>query len=136
MSSPAALRALPSIDELTSRVEDLEAPRSLLVTEARLVIAQMRAGILEGLNIDPASAEERLRESLANLSRPSLTRLINATGVILHTNLGRAPLGRFTPVEGYSNLEYDLARGKRGKRGFACLRSSGTLNRQTRDCSQ
>ncbi len=128
MSSPAALRALPSIDELTARVEDLEAPRSLLVTEARLVIAHMRAGILEGLNIDPASAEERLRESLANLSRPSLTRLINATGVILHTNLGRAPLGRFTPVEGYSNLEYDVARGKRGKRDSHV---SGALERLT-----
>jgi len=116
MSSPAALRALPSVDELTARVEDVEAPRTLLVIEARRVIAHMRAAILEGLDIDPASAEQRLRESLANLSRPSLTRVINATGVILHTNLGRAPLGRFTPVEGYSNLEYDLARGKRGKR--------------------
>jgi len=128
MSSPAALRALPSIDELTSRVEDLEAPRSLLVTEARLIIAHMRAGILEGLSIDPTSAEERLRESLANLARPSLTRVINATGVILHTNLGRAPLGRFTPVEGYSNLEYDVARGKRGKRDSHV---SGALERLT-----
>ncbi len=128
MSSPAALRALPSIDELTARVEDLGAPRSLLVAEARLVIAHMRAGILEGLNIDPGSAEKRLRESLANLSRPSLTRVINATGVILHTNLGRAPLGRFTPVEGYSNLEYDVARGKRGKRDSHL---SGALERLT-----
>ena len=128
MSSPAALRALPSIDELTARVEDLEAPRSLLVAEARLVIAHMRAGILEGLNIDPGSAEKRLRESLANLSRPSLARVINATGVILHTNLGRAPLGRFTPVEGYSNLEYDVACGKRGKRDSHL---SGALERLT-----
>ena len=126
MSSPAALRALPSIDELTASVRDLEVPRNLLVIEARLVVAHMRAGILEGLNIDPASAETRLRESLTTLSRPSLTRVINATGVILHTNLGRAPLGRFTPIEGYSNLEYDLARGKRGRRD---LHVSGALER-------
>jgi L-seryl-tRNA(Ser) seleniumtransferase len=128
MSSPSTLRALPSIDELTARVQDVEAPRSLLVIEARRVIAHMRAGILEGLNIDPASAEPRLRESLENLSRPSLTRVINATGVILHTNLGRAPLGRFTPVEGYSNLEYDLGRGKRGRRDSHI---SGALERLT-----
>jgi L-seryl-tRNA(Ser) seleniumtransferase len=116
MSSPSALRALPSVDELAARIHDPDVPRSLLIAEARRVLLQMRAGILEGLAIDPASAEARLRESLASLRCPSLTRVINATGVILHTNLGRAPLGRFTPLEGYSNLEYDVARGKRGKR--------------------
>ena len=42
--------------------------------------------------------------------------MINATGVVLHTNLGRAPLGELRPISGYSNLEYDLASGKRGKR--------------------
>jgi len=47
--------------------------------------------------IDAASAEKRLRESIADLSRPSFKHVINATGVILHTNLGRAPLSRFTP---------------------------------------
>jgi L-seryl-tRNA(Ser) seleniumtransferase len=50
------------------------------------------------------------------LERPSLRRVINATGVVLHTNLGRAPLAPFDPVSGYSNLEYDVAAGKRGKR--------------------
>jgi L-seryl-tRNA(Ser) seleniumtransferase len=55
-------------------------------------------------------------EALAALERPSLRRVINATGVVLHTNLGRAPLGPMAALPGYSNLEYDLARGRRGKR--------------------
>jgi L-seryl-tRNA(Ser) seleniumtransferase len=50
------------------------------------------------------------------LGQASLRRVINATGVVLHTNLGRAPLIEFEPIAGYSNLEYDLAAGKRGKR--------------------
>jgi L-seryl-tRNA(Ser) seleniumtransferase len=53
---------------------------------------------------------------LAALERPSLRRVINATGVVLHTNLGRAPLGSLSALPGYSNLEYDLAAGRRGKR--------------------
>jgi L-seryl-tRNA(Ser) seleniumtransferase len=110
------LRELPSVDELAARVEDLSFPRALVVNEARMVLSQMRAGLLDGLAIDPGSAEQRLRDRLGLLLAPSLRTVINATGVILHTNLGRAPLARFTPLEGYSNLEYDVSRGKRGKR--------------------
>jgi L-seryl-tRNA(Ser) seleniumtransferase len=112
----SVLRELPSVDDLAGRLNDVAVPRALLMGEARRVLAQMRTGILEGLAIDPSTAEARLRESLAGLARPSLQRVINATGVILHTNLGRAPLARFTPLEGYSNLEYDISAGKRGKR--------------------
>jgi len=57
-----------------------------------------------------------VERNLAKLEAPSLRRVINATGVVLHTNLGRAPLASFTPLFGYSNLEYDLAAGSRGKR--------------------
>ena len=128
MSSAAALRALPSVDELMARVKDLETPRALLVGEARRVLAQMRSGILEGSDVHPSDAEPLLRASLANLRRSSLLRVINGTGVILHTNLGRAPLGRFTPLEGYSNLEYDVEAGKRGKRD---THVSGWLERLT-----
>jgi L-seryl-tRNA(Ser) seleniumtransferase len=53
---------------------------------------------------------------MALLTCPSLRHVINATGVILHTNLGRAPLAAFQPIAGYSNLEYDLTTGRRGKR--------------------
>jgi len=110
------LRELPSVDELAARLADLELPRTLVVNEARHVLNHMRTAMLDGLALDPKTAEQRLRNSLALLTKPSLRSVINATGVILHTNLGRAPLARFTPAEGYSNLEYDVARGKRGRR--------------------
>lgn len=108
------MRDLPSVDEVVGRLSDLKAPRGLITDEARRVLARMRAAILEGR--DAGDAESEVRKSLEQLAQPSLHRVINATGVILHTNLGRAPLSRFTPIEGYSNLEYELARGKRGKR--------------------
>ncbi len=108
------LRDLPSVDELAARLGDLEAPRSLIVSEARAAISGMRAAIAAGR--DPGDAEGRVRQSISNLAHRSLRRVINATGVILHTNLGRAPLAAFTPLQGYSNLEYDLAAGRRGKR--------------------
>jgi len=57
-----------------------------------------------------------VERNLARLETPSLRRVINATGVVLHTNLGRAPLTPFEPLFGYSNLEYDLSAGRRGKR--------------------
>ncbi len=91
-------------------------PRTLLVSEARRVIQHMREDLLQGRTVDPSSVASRVKRSLAELARPSLRRVINATGVVLHTNLGRAPTAPFTPLEGYSNLEYDLARGRRGKR--------------------
>jgi L-seryl-tRNA(Ser) seleniumtransferase len=59
---------------------------------------------------------EAVLRSLAAWNQPSLRRVINATGVVLHTNLGRSPLGPVEILPGYSNLEYDLAAGKRGKR--------------------
>jgi L-seryl-tRNA(Ser) seleniumtransferase len=116
------------VDELVARVDDPDTPRPVLVAEARRVLAQMRAGILEGSQVHPENADALLRQSLAELRRPSLVRVINATGVILHTNLGRAPLGRFTPLEGYSNLEFDVEQGKRGKRD---THVSGLLERLT-----
>ncbi len=63
-----------------------------------------------------ASVEQEVEIRLRKLFEPSLRPVINASGVILHTNLGRAPLADFKPISRYSNLEYDLAAGKRGKR--------------------
>jgi L-seryl-tRNA(Ser) seleniumtransferase len=110
------LRELPSVDEVTASLSDVEAPRGLVVSETRRVLAAMRADLVGGIAMDPASAAERVRNSLAELARPSLQRVINATGVVLHTNLGRAPAVSFAPLEGYSNLEYEVANGRRGKR--------------------
>jgi len=92
-------RDLPSVSQV------LENLRPALVREIRRVLDEARAGLLRG------SAAVDLDVDGASLLRPSLRRVINATGVVLHTNLGRAPLD-----DGYSNLEYDLATGKRGKR--------------------
>jgi L-seryl-tRNA(Ser) seleniumtransferase len=110
------LSDLPSVDEIVESLNGIEAPRRLLVSETRRALAAMRADLLAGIAVDPATTAERVRASLAELARQSLKRVINATGVILHTNLGRAPSISFQPLEGYSNLEYDLARGRRGKR--------------------
>ena len=67
-----------------------------------------------------------MEAALLALEAPSLRRVINATGVVLHTNLGRAPLGAVPVLPGYSNLEYDLASGRRGKRD---VHLSGLLER-------
>jgi L-seryl-tRNA(Ser) seleniumtransferase len=90
-------------------------PRALIVDEIRSALQQMRVEILAG-RPDGETVEARVTRSLAALARPSLRHVINATGVVLHTNLGRAPLGSIANIAGYSNLEYDLASGRRGRR--------------------
>ncbi len=118
MSQTPNLRDLPSVDEVLGRLAGVlaEYPRDLVVAETRRALDAMRAEIRAGRSVDPASVDARVASALAELARPSLRRVINATGVVLHTNLGRAPLPALTPFSGYSNLEYDLAAGKRGKR--------------------
>lgn len=109
-------RDLPSVDEVVERLSDIEAPRTLVVAETRRVLSATRAALLANPSEEPAPIETQVRANLAALAESSLRRVINATGVILHTNLGRAPSVAFVPLEGYSNLEYDLASGRRGKR--------------------
>jgi L-seryl-tRNA(Ser) seleniumtransferase len=105
------LRELPSVDQVLAGLGEAAEvyPRDLVVGEIRRVLEAMRAEIRAG-EASETPAGERVLRSLEGLARPSLRRVINATGVVLHTNLGRAPAG------GYSNLEYDLAAGGRGKR--------------------
>lgn len=87
------------------------------------VLQQMRQDALESDNIfDSNTIMETIKKRCDYLLKPSLRRVINATGIILNTNLGRAPLGEdliagITPVTaGYNNLEFDLTRGERGSR--------------------
>jgi L-seryl-tRNA(Ser) seleniumtransferase len=112
------LSELPAVHELAA---ELEAPHALAVTAARRAIDEQRELLRRGERAD-VDLTARARELLKELDRLSLRRVINATGVIIHTNLGRAPLAprarsAVTDVaEGYSNLELDLVRGERGSR--------------------
>ena len=109
------LRDLPSVDELAREFDD-----PLAVEAARVVLERAREEIRSGA--EPGDLAARLREELAGARRPHLRRVLNATGVIVHTNLGRAPLSESAlerihdVARGYSNLEYDLSAGARGSR--------------------
>jgi L-seryl-tRNA(Ser) seleniumtransferase len=122
-----ALRRLPSVDRLLQNeaVAALAAAygHDLAVAAAREALAQARRAITAG---EPAPTPDALvalvRERLSAMLRPTLRPVINATGVIIHTNLGRAPLSEAArqameaAARGYSNLEYDLETGERGSR--------------------
>ena len=109
------LRDLPSVDELVRGVDD-----PLAVDVARSVLARAREEIHAG--VDPGDLTARLHGELIAARTPSLRRVLNATGVIVHTNLGRAPLAEealarvVETARGYSNLEFDLRDGVRGSR--------------------
>jgi L-seryl-tRNA(Ser) seleniumtransferase len=108
---------LPSVDRL-AQLAHATIPPEVAVRIARRELARLRADVQSGRVTSNLldEAERRYREALRPLLQPSLRRVLNATGVLLHTNLGRASLHSFEPLTGYSNLEYDLAAGRRGKR--------------------
>jgi len=112
------LRELPAVDQVVAALEHLQGrfPRTVIVNEVRRVIDKTREEIRARRYANSISIEARVERNLARLETPSLRRVINATGVVLHTNLGRAPLAPFEALGGYSNLEYDLSEGRRGKR--------------------
>ena len=127
MSDPR--RAIPSLDRLLDgeplRPLLARAPRELVRSELRAIQDEVRAALGEGaLDAAPGDAwyAERARERVERALRPSLRPVINATGVVLHTNLGRAPLSpaaaaaAYAASVGYTNLEYDLSAGERGSR--------------------
>ena len=115
-----SLRDLPSVDRVLADPRLADVPRPLALTAARAVLDRARAEIRAGG--DPGDLVEGTLTHLIAAARPSLRRVLNATGVLIHTNLGRAPLAqsaldRVVEVgHGYSNLEYDLAVGARGSR--------------------
>ena len=121
------LRKLPSVDRLL-REEAIRAlveehGHDLTVEAVRQALDLARQGILAGRACPPTEElVEMARASLQALLRPTLRPVINATGVIIHTNLGRAPLSAEAraameaAARGYSNLEYDLEAGRRGSR--------------------
>jgi L-seryl-tRNA(Ser) seleniumtransferase len=117
------LRQLPSVDRLLQAMDGVEAPHGARVAAARGALEEARRALRSG---EPAPELSRLVEAaeaaLLRARRPSLVPVINATGVILQTNLGRAPLSEraLRAMEavsrGYSNLEFDLEAGERGSR--------------------
>ena len=113
MASP-----LPSVDVLV-REAACDAPHALCVREARATLAERRA---RGEHATASALAPELRRRVRAALEPSLRPVLNATGVVLHTNLGRAPLAEAAlarvqaVASGYSNLELDLATGGRGSR--------------------
>ena len=111
------LRDLPSVDRIMRQLGDIDGlPQTVIRDEVRAVLAEQRESIQQGAFPDGLTIDEIVKSRLRALFDQSLRRVINATGVVLHTNLGRAPLPALDSVTGYSNLEYDLQTGKRGKR--------------------
>ena len=126
----ARLRQLPAIDRLlnTAPLSALAAdhPHVQLRAAAQRAVEELRARLLDERaplpDLDPAAVAERAGEILLQLETPSLRRVLNLTGTVLHTNFGRAPLAEIAlravdeVARGYSTLEYDLAEGQRGER--------------------
>lgn len=124
-------RELPSVSSLLERPEIA----SLLARHPRAVVVDAVRGVIESARLDArpdVEWDEAVAARIESDTRPSLRPIINATGIILHTNLGRAPLAKAaldaisSVARGFSNVEYDLASGKRGSRHSHCV----TLLRQ------
>jgi L-seryl-tRNA(Ser) seleniumtransferase len=133
--SSKRLRAIPSVDDLLLQPSLAalaeKSGRGLVIQAVRNVLAEFRAFVKNESSqsavpsleaFDLAHFEARVAADVEAAVAPSLRRVINATGVVLHTNLGRAPLSQAAREQinataaTYSNLEYDVARGERGKR--------------------
>jgi len=123
----AILRQIPSVDELLNRPKIAElsrrAGREFTIEITRRVLADLREqAAVETVSMDVADIETEIVTRIEAELAASLRSVINATGVVLHTNLGRAPIGKSAAehlaatATRYSNLEYDLAEGTRGKR--------------------
>jgi len=113
------MRELPSVERLAA---ELGAPHALAVAAARAAIDERREELRGEGKVGDDDLLARARTLLATASAPSLRPVINATGVVVHTNLGRAPLAAAAreavarAAEGYANLELDLESGDRGSR--------------------
>jgi L-seryl-tRNA(Ser) seleniumtransferase len=113
-----ARRRLPSVDAVVRAAGPVDVPRERFVRAVRDVLAEARAA---GETMDEAAAVDAARRRLRDRDRRSLRRVLNATGVVLQTNLGRAPLAAvalaaIADAAGAVSVEYDLDAGRRGER--------------------
>ena len=122
----AALKSLPSVDDLLKAFppENYRVTRPQARSAMRAVLTEVRRQVLDGADVSDVGAAVRaaVRERMETLAKPRLGPVLNGTGVVLHTGLGRAPLSRhvldraFCSLSGYAGLELDLETGKRGER--------------------
>ncbi len=105
----------PSVDRLARAIADTGLPHALCVDAAREAVASGADGDRVGDVAGPADYEAAARAAAARIGRRLLQPVVNATGVLLHTNLGRAPLAHHQDAT-FTNLELDLASGRRGSR--------------------
>lgn len=117
------LRAIPSVERVLRALRGDGLPESVAAASVRAVLAEVRAGARAGKPVPPVEAlVAEARRVAERASAPSLVPVVNATGVILQTNLGRAPLSEraiaamVEAASGYTNLEYDVSAGERGSR--------------------
>lgn len=131
-SSHDLLRRLPAVERVLNepalRRLETHCPRALLLESAQETIAELRRSILQspadasGIDLSPPAVAEEAARRAEEKTLPSFRAVINATGTLLHTNLGRAPLSRAAlenmreVSRSYSNLEFDLSTGERGHR--------------------
>jgi L-seryl-tRNA(Ser) seleniumtransferase len=117
--SATSRRAIPAVEKVLQSVQGVDLPRSLVVAAVRRELSALRA---EKKTPSFDSIVQRIRDNLVNLHRSRLQPVINGTGIIIHTNFGRAPLAQEAVVamtsiaSSYCNLEYDLSSGERGSR--------------------
>lgn len=130
----ASLRNLPSIEKLANQLaSQVKLPKPLIISFIRREVALWRTRLIEGSDANKEVIEADIHEQLVHFSASRLQPVINGTGVLIHTNLGRSPLGKTAAsalekiATGYSNLEFNLPEGNRGKRAgyletaLACL---------------
>ncbi|MDI6808126.1 MAG: L-seryl-tRNA(Sec) selenium transferase [Candidatus Eisenbacteria bacterium] len=124
------LRKIPSVEKILNlpQIEKLLAkhPRGLVRESVQELLESSRKSLVEeetaAFDFDPDTFSQEVSKKIEGKLKPRLRRVINAAGVVLHTNLGRAPISRMAAermreaVEGYCNLEYELETGKRGSR--------------------
>lgn len=129
-----SLRELPSVEKLANSLsKSISLPKPLIIGFIRREIDSYRQKILAGETVATSEIETTITDNLHHFAASKLQPVINGTGILIHTNLGRSPLGKTAAkalqniATGYSNLEFNLPEGTRGKRAgyletaLACL---------------